>query len=241
MTKKTWIIFIAVCALILGGVALSSKKNSVDVNKIDANKIVASGTQADHLFGKKDAKVVLVEYGDYQCPGCGAAFPKLQTITHAYSGQIAFVFRNLPLTSLHPNGLAAATAAEAAALQGKFWEMYALLYSSQSEWSNVTPDKRSAVFEQYAGTIGINVDQFKKDEQGSAVSDKINYDRALAAKQGYSSTPTLVLNGSVVDEATLSDVIQGNGDKLRTKLDDLIKKTGGTVPTAAIQSSGGNQ
>jgi protein-disulfide isomerase len=240
MTKRTWIIFIAICLLLLTGVAVFNKSSSTDVSKVDANQLLTTGNRADHIYGNKDSKVILIEYGDYQCPGCGGAFAKLQSISHTYSSQIAFVFRNLPLTSLHPNALAAATVAEAANKQGKFWEMHDLLYSSQSEWVNASSDQRTGIFEQYAKTLGLSLDQFRKDEQSPVVTDKINYDRALAAKQGYSSTPTLVLNGTVVDDATVSDVIQSNGDKLRAKLDTLIKQNGGTVPTATPQSSGGN-
>jgi len=240
MSKKTWIIFITACVLLIAGVAIFNKGARVDVSNVDADKLLTTGTRADHIYGNKDAKVVLIEYGDYQCPGCGAAFSKLQTLSKTYPSQMAFVFRNLPLTSIHPNALAAATAAEAASKQGKFWEMHDLLYGNRDDWINATVDQRDSIFEGFARNLGLNITQFKNDQQDSSVSDKINYDRALATKQNYTSTPTLVLNGKIVDDDTMTDTLQGNGDKLKALIEDAIKQSGAT-PAPAVQSSGGNQ
>src|SRR5699024_4048070 len=90
-----------------------------------------NGHIADHVRGNPDAKVVLVEYGDYQCPGCAGIAPALNTIADRYSEDLAFVFRNFPLSSIHPNAKVAAATAEAAGLQGKFWEMHDKLYQEQ--------------------------------------------------------------------------------------------------------------
>src|SRR6478672_343329 len=132
MTRSRWIIFVLICVVTLGGLVLLSKKDTVNVDKEDPTKAVSETASSigDHVYGNKAAKVVLIEYGDFQCPGCGGAFPQLKTIKETYKDQIAFIFRDFPLTTIHPNALAAATAAESAGLQGKFWEMHDMLYEN---------------------------------------------------------------------------------------------------------------
>jgi protein-disulfide isomerase len=209
VSKKTWIIFVAVCIVVLAGLVFVSAKNKIDVSSVDINKIQPasdqSGQIADHVFGKADSKVMLIEYGDYQCPGCGAAYPTLKALSEKYKDQLAFVFRNFPLTSLHPNARAAAAAAEAAGLQGKYWEMHNKLYETQSDWQNLTGNARSDFFAGYAADFGLNVDTFKTDLGGINVNQKISYDQAVGKKANVNSTPTLYLNGKAVTQDTWND------------------------------------
>ena len=118
MSKKTWIVFAVVCVGIIAGLVFLSRGNKIDVSNIDEWQIQPvkelNGNIADHVYGNKNAKVVMIEYGDFQCPGCGTAAPAIKSVAEKYKDNIAFVFRNFPLYSLHPNALAAATAAEAA-------------------------------------------------------------------------------------------------------------------------------
>ena len=119
MTRSRWIIFALICIFTIGGLILLSKKDQVNVDNMDASKAMSETTTAigDQVYGDKSSKVVLIEYGDFQCPGCGGAFPQLKTIKETYKDKIAFIFRNFPLTTIHPNALAASTAAEAAGLR----------------------------------------------------------------------------------------------------------------------------
>jgi protein-disulfide isomerase len=222
MTRTRWIIFGLICLLTLGGLVASSKKNSIDVSSTDPAKII-TGANGDHVFGNADAKVILFEYGDFQCPGCGGAYPQLKTITEKYKDKIAFVFRNFPLTSIHPNALAAATVAEAAAQQGKYWEMHDKLYETQGSWTNVSASARGDVFLQYARDLGLNTDQFTKDLSGKTVADKIARDRALAGKLKVDSTPTIYINNEKASSAMISDLAQAKGDLLTKKLDENLK------------------
>ena len=204
MSKKAWIIFAAICVVVLGGLVYLSSRNKVDVSSVDVTKQQkasdVSGGIGEHVFGKTDSKVVLMEYGDFQCPGCGAAYPSLKTISEKYKGQIAFVFRNFPLTSVHPNAKAAAAAAEAAGLQDKYWEMHNMLYENQSSWENLSADKRIDYFAGYALQLGLDVSKFKKDVAGDAVNKKISYDQALGRKANVSATPTILINNKPVDQ-----------------------------------------
>jgi protein-disulfide isomerase len=209
VSKKTWIIFAAICIILLGVLVYISGKNKVDVSGVDANKIQSaseqSGNIADHVFGKSDSKVVLVEYGDYQCPGCGGAYPTIKQVTEKYKGQVAFVFRNFPLVSLHPNARAAAAAAEAAGLQGKYWEMHDMLYENQSSWQNLSSSERIDFFAGYAKDLGLNEATFKTDLSSDKVNQKISYDQAIGKKAGVNATPTFYLNGKAVEQATWND------------------------------------
>lgn len=226
MTKKSWIIFVAVCFIVLAGLVYFSNKNKLDVSGVDTNKILAtsvsSGNIADHVFGKVDSKVMLVEYGDYQCPSCGAAYQPLKDVTTKYQGKIAFVFRNFPLTSLHPNALAAAAAAEAAGLQGKYWEMHDKLYEGQASWGQLNANDRTGLFVSYAKDLGLNTDTFKNDLSADNVAQKINFDIALGKKLGVNATPTLYLGGKKADNVYNT---QGALDEtmLSSAIDALLK------------------
>lgn len=226
MTRTRWIIFILVC---LGVLSLIIFLNKNDTTKFtgDANMVITEGPISDHTFGSNQNKVVLVEYADYQCPGCATVYTMLKELSTQYKDQVTFVFRNMPLTNMHPNALAAATAAEAAGKQGKYYEYHDMLYSNQSAWSDASVSQRTSVFEGYAQQLGLNVDQFKSDLSGSDITAKINRDRSTASKFGVTSTPSLVLNGTNVDQTTTFEK-----DKLKQLLNDAITKAGLTPPVS---------
>lgn len=196
MNKTKWIIFSLIVVAFFGGIIWLSKNN--DQNSAfngDASKVIQDGQIADHVSGSAEQKVVLIEYGDFQCPGCGSMYEPVKMLTEKYKDKVTFVFRNLPLTNIHPNALAASTAAEAAGLQGKFWEMHSLLYQNQDAWINAQLAQREAVFADYAKQIGLNAEQFKTDLSDKRITEKIARDRATAKKFKADSTPTFVLNG----------------------------------------------
>lgn len=230
MSKKAWIIFAAVCIVLLGGLIYLSSKDRIDVSNVNLGVIQSGSTQsadiADHVSGKKDSKVILIEYGDYQCPGCASAYPDIKSVTDKYKDQIAVIFRNFPLTSIHPNAKAAAAAAEAAGLQGKYWEMHDQLYTHQDEWKDLDASKRTDFFAGYARNLELNVGQFKDDMASSKVNQKINFDLALGKKAGVNATPSIYLDGTLLDQNTWSNTT--NLDKaieneLKTNHIDLPK------------------
>ena len=183
----------------------------------------------------RDAKVVVFEYGDFQCPSCGGAFPQLKTIKETYKEQIAFVFRNFPLTSIHPNALSASTSAEAAGLQGKFWEMHDALYLNQNSWSSASTSDRNGIFESYAVTVGVNVDQYRTDLTGKKVADKIARDRALGKKVGVDSTPSIFIGSDKMNSDVISNVVSGDGSKLTAEIDKRLKAAGVALPAAKAE------
>lgn len=225
MSKVAWIIFGSVIVLVFGGLIVYSRSAnpSIDVSSIDTSSIIAAGEAngqiGDHVYGKADSKIVLIEYGDFQCPSCGAVHPQVKVVTEEYKDKVAFVYRNFPLTSVHPNALTAASAVEAAGLQGKYWQMHDRVFESQSEWENLTGTNRTDKFVAYAVELGLNKDTFLKDVPGSAVSKKISFDQALAKKIGVSATPSFYLNGEKIPEATAGAIVQGSTSELKALFD----------------------
>lgn len=228
MSTKGWIVFVGVVIAVFGGLIYLSGKDNVDVSSVHENEIIASSEQtgniAEHVFGNAKAKVILVEYGDFQCPACGGAHPNIKRITEQYKDKLAFVFRNFPLTTIHPNARAGAAAVEAAGLQGKYWEMHNGLYESQNEWSESDSETRTNFFVSKAKEVGVkDIEKFKKDLSSSSVNKKISFDQALGKKIGANATPTLVLNGEQVSDEATNDAVQGGGTKLEEKIKELIK------------------
>lgn len=230
MNKIGWIIFTTVVIVLLGGLIAWTRiaNPPIDVSNVENNSIIAASDQngniGDHTKGSDKNEIILVEYGDYQCPSCGQAFAGVNTVIDEYNDDVTFVFRNFPLTSIHPNAKAASAVAEAAGLQGKYWEMHDVLYTNQDDWSTLDASKRTDVFTQYATTIGLNIDTFKTDLTSKPVNQKINFDMAVGKKVNVSATPTFFLNGEKLDESTASALVQGNLAPIKTKLDALIKE-----------------
>ncbi len=198
MDRRFLAILAAIVLIFIGGVALS--KNSKNTNSSSNS----SGQATNHVQGQGTKGVTLVEYGDYECPICGAYYQPLKQVYTQFSNDIYFQFRNLPLTSIHPNAFAAARAAEAAGLQNKYWEMHDMLYQNQNDWaSSSTPQ---TTFESYAKALGLDATKFKADYASSKVNDAINADLNAFSKTGQQmATPTFFLDGKYIKNTDLSD------------------------------------
>lgn len=228
MNRAGWIIFGAVIVLIFGGLVVYSHVANppLDVSKVDTNSIIGASAQngqiADHVYGNANAKVVFVEYGDFQCPSCGSAYPQVKAATEAYKDKVAFIFRNFPLTTIHPNARAAAAAAEAAGLQGKYWEMHNMLYQSQADWESLSGDQRTNIFVGYATQLGLDATKFKTDLASPAVNSKISFDQALAKKINVNATPTFYLNGAQLSSTDAGQIVQGSTTVLTGLFDKAL-------------------
>lgn len=237
VNKKTWIIFAVVVTGLMVALVVWSRNSTpqVDVSSIDTNAIQqaspASGNIGDHVFGKADSKVILIEYGDFQCPGCKAAQPGISTISSQYTDTVAFVFRNFPLTTIHANARAAAAAVEAAGLEGKYWEMHDAVYQNQANWENLTGDDRTNRFIDIATSVGLSSNTFKADLAKDSINKKISFDQAIGLKLNVNSTPSFYLGGKLIDTSVIQDVQQGTGDKLRDILDSAVTAAGMTPPS----------
>lgn len=209
MTKKSWLIFGILCLAILGGLAYLSQNKKVDVSEVDGTKIQAAtshnGNIADHTSGNMNSKIILVEYGDYQCPGCGASYQAIKQVTEKYKDKIGFIFRNYPLYTAHPNAFAASAAAEAAGLQGKYWEMHDKLYSEQSSWNQLSGQARTEYFIAAADSIGIDGKALGEKLDDPMIKRKIDFDEALGKKMQVKGTPSFYLNGKSVGDQDVKD------------------------------------
>ena len=209
MDKTRWIIFSTIVVFLLGGIIVWSRMNTpqMNIDGIENNSIIkaseSNGNIADHTTGSTDNKVLFIEYGDYQCPSCGGAYPHLKTLMDKYDKDVTFVFRNFPLTSMHPNAKFAASAAEAAGLQGKYWEMH---------------DKT-----QYAKDLGLDTDKFLGDISSKEVSHKIQFDLAFGKSIGVDATPTFYINDKKLTDEEASGIVQGTLDPVEAALDQAIK------------------
>lgn len=233
MNKTTWIIISVLCVLGLSALIIFTKKDAVNVDNLDPNTVVSAeeGAIGDRIFGKADAKVIVFEYADFQCPGCAGAHPATQSIQQLYKDQVAFVYRNFPLTSAHPNALAAASAAEAAGQQNKFWEMVDLLFTNQNQWASASLDDRGKIFESYAEKLELNIDTWRSDQTSKVVQDKIARDRALGARKSVDSTPSFFVGSSKMSADVVNNVIQNDGALLMDKIDEALRSAGETPPT----------
>jgi protein-disulfide isomerase len=164
----------------------------------------------DHAEGLADAPVTLVEYGDYQCPYCGAAYPVVKQLQEALGKRLRFVFRNFPLTQAHPYALIAAEAAEAAALQGKFWEMHDLIYENQDELD-------PGILPAWAESTGLNLEEFGTAIRQGDITKRIKEDRASGIRSGVNGTPSFFINGTRYDGAA-------DYDSLRAALEEQLTR-----------------
>lgn len=201
MQRKTevWLIvgFVIVVVLIVVIAAFVSSKGSSTVGGFQATQTSAI-TSSDHAQGDPSAKVSVIEYGDFECPACGEYEPMVEQLEQQYDARVLFVFRNFPLYQIHPFAMIGAQAAEAAALQGKYWQMHDLLYKMQNEWTADTSlapaDVVTKYFNGYAQSLGLDVTKFDADINSDAVKAKVQADLASGNAAQIDHTPTFFIN-----------------------------------------------
>lgn len=143
----------------------------------------------DHSVGPLDAPLTLLEYGDYQCPYCGHAFPIIQEVRGRMGDRLRFVFRNFPLTRIHPHAEHAAEVAEAAAAQGRFWPMHDWLFSHQSRLDD-------AALLEGAGALSLDVERIRKELRDGTHRSRVRADFSSGVRSGVNGTPTFYINGA---------------------------------------------
>jgi protein-disulfide isomerase len=212
MDKRFGLIVVTVIAVIIGIFYFTKGKDSTAGS--NSNN---TGTVSQHTKGA--GSVELVEYGDFECPACGQFYPIVDEIIKKYSDKIKFTFKHFPLDTIHANARAAHRAAEAAGQQGKFFDMYDLIYKNQSSWRTGVVSNPVPVFESYAEGLGLDMTKFKEDFASSTINSTINADQAEGkSKYKVDSTPTFVLNGQVLKN---SDI--GGLDLFSAKIDEQLK------------------
>jgi len=198
----SWLIFIVVLGLIIWGLIVSMNKD-LSVPKVGTPAPIST---TDHVrqYGPSTAQgtssvamkpVELIEYSDFQCPACQNYYPVVSQVLASSTVPVKFVYRHFPLPQ-HANARPAAYAAEAAAMQGKYWEMYDLLFKNNKEWTGLADP--TPVFEGYAQRIGLNVATFRSDSASDKIRDFVDATVAEVQKIGIYQTPTFFINGKVI-------------------------------------------
>lgn len=181
-------------------------------------KVGEPGADPPHVSGDPKAPVTLEEFGDFQCPPCGALDPILKTMEQEFGPRLRVIFREFPLVPAHQHALAAARAAEAAGMHGKFWEMHDLIYENQRSWSNAF-DVRP-IFEGYATKIGLDLEKFRRDLSSETVAQRIFQDGKRGRSLGVVGTPTVFMNGREIPFESLPP------EKLRVLINNQLAAGG---------------
>ncbi len=201
-------------AYIVSGGAGGSGSGVANTSSTFLATTVPAITAADWTQGAAPAaaKVSVIEYGDFECPACGAWSPIVNQLIQTYGSQgnqVVFAFRNYPLYNVHPDAQISAQAAEAAGLQGgqvKYWQMHDLLYTNQATWSVIDPASVVAkYFDGYAQQLGLDLTKFHQDMNSTAVANKIAADVASGNAAQIDHTPTFFLNGVQIPNPTSQD------------------------------------
>lgn len=160
----------------------------------EGNRLSVPPSERDHIQGTLDAPVVLVKYGDYQSPDCGESHRIIKAIQQQLGNRLGFVFRHFPLVSIHPQAQKAAEAAEAAAAQGKFWQMHDTLFEHQQALDN-------GYLVEYANDLGLDITQFLQAMWRHVYADRITEDVESGLRSGVTTTPALFINGIRYNDA----------------------------------------
>lgn len=236
-----WAMTLIVLAVVVGGLGYVVAKDA----KEQPDRIAGATAVAmdDWVKGNPQAEVTLIEYGDFQCPSCGAFYPIVKTLSEEFGENVQFVYRNFPLRSVHPWADLAARAAESAGLQGQFFAMHDKLFEEQTTWAS--SQNPQLLFEQYAGDIGLDVEQFKADIDSDAVRTAVQDDFESGLQAKVQGTPTFYLNGEkivnprsldgfreILAEAVGSGAVMDEG----TTDDDAMMESGDTTGQDAMDS-----
>lgn len=203
---------VAIIAVVGGWYYFTTAKSTPKANSNQANNAANSANKAKattippnapaganppNQAGSQTASVTLEEFADFQCGSCGAAHPTMNEIKSIYGSRIRFIFRNYPLSiAAHDKAYEAAVAAEAAGLQGKFWDMQNLLFTNQQAWTAAPTYKQ--IWKDYATKIGLDINKWENDMAGIQAKGRVDADIARGKAAGVNSTPSLFINGSLV-------------------------------------------
>ncbi|MEK7157674.1 MAG: DsbA family protein [Patescibacteria group bacterium] len=186
-----WGIFVIVIGGMIFGMIKAASYNST--SKKESLVLTSPITAGDWVRGSKDAKVIIIEYSDFQCPACTYYYNLAKQAHKDFGDRIAIVYRHFPLRNIHANADVAALSAEAAGKQNKFWEMHDMIFETQENWKN--EKNAQEIFIEYAGKLDLDAEQFKKDLDLKELKQKIEADYQSGVTIGVNHTPTIFVNG----------------------------------------------
>ena len=221
-SKAPVIIILGVFLVAIGAFWYARRSTSPQASSSSARKpypasSVAYGTpgaEPAHILGAANAPAHIEEFGDFECPPCGLFHPILKQLKSEFGDKLKVTFRHFPLKDMHPHAIGAASAAESAGMQGKFWEMHALLYENQNSWKTAF-DVRP-IFEGYAKQLGLDLERYKQDVNSNVAAERIFLDQRRGQSLGVKGTPTVFLNGREIPFEALPP------EKLRVLINQAI-------------------
>ncbi len=219
-SKKFYLILIAIVIAIIG-FAVYTKEQKQGVSSGDGSKT------SSNFYGKEDSQVTITEFVDFQCEACYAYYPFVKQVKEQYKDQVRFQVRNFPITSGHQFAFQAARSAEAAARQGKFWEMHDMIFEGQKQWEQMQDPQ--SIFDGYAEQIGLDMTKFKEDFASPDVASVINQDLKDVKELGGTGTPTFAINGKKVENPGPT------AEALSKMIEDALKEAGITPNPASVQ------
>ena len=234
--NKFTAVAIAIIILCFGGLIIWSTNNKaehIDFSKYDANKVVEAtddnGLIGEHVRGKTDSKVIVLEYADMSCPGCASMMPRISKLYEEYGDKVAFIFRHFPLQA-HQNSRSASAAVESAGYQDHYWEMLEALYSRRSDWLYATGQDRTNIYVKIFKEIAPDGDEnkFRSDMNDSKIDKKISFDYNIGKdKSGVEATPAIFINGKAIDMTDKDKTFDDIADDIKKLIEDGLKEDSG--------------
>ena len=234
--NKFTAVAIAIIILCFGGLIIWSTNNKaehIDFSKYDANKVIEAtddnGLIGEHVRGKTDSKVIVLEYADMSCPGCASMMPRISKLYEEYGDKVAFIFRHFPLQA-HQNSRSASAAVESAGYQDHYWEMLEALYSRRSDWLYATGQDRTNIYVKIFKEIAPDGDEnkFRSDMNDSKIDKKISFDYNIGKdKSGVEATPAIFINGKAIDMTDKDKTFDDIADDIKKLIEDGLKEDSG--------------
>jgi protein-disulfide isomerase len=215
---KQIIIAVVVIVGIIGGAVL-----------LGGDSEVAIGAESNNFYGNENGIITVTEYADFQCPACASFFPIVSQVKELFKDQVRFEFKHFPLVQIHPNATTAHRAAQAAANQGKFWEMHDLLFERLQSWNQST--NPTAIFEEYARELNLDIEKYKTDAASSDILAVINADIEKGKSLGVNSTPTFFIDGQIVEDPASISSVEGFANIIRETIEAKNSDNSGSSET----------
>lgn len=181
------------------------------------DKEVVVGSTSNNWSGQEQGVITVTEYADFQCPACASFFPIVAQVKEQFKDKVRFEYKHFPLVKIHPNATSAHRAAQAAAVQNKFWEMHDLLYQNQQSWQGSS--NAASIFEQYASEINLDMTKYATDVASSDVLAAINADLEAGKQLNVNSTPTFFVDGKQVEDTTSIASVDGFASVIQAAID----------------------
>lgn len=228
MNKVTIGVIVSILVAFVAMIVYSSiSAQPADYSGYDASRIISdtskTGGIAEHVRGKADSSVVVVEYADFQCPGCASMMPKITQLTEKYQDKVAFVFRHYPIQG-HQNARSASASAEAAGMQGYFWQMAEALYANRADWIYETGESRTDQFVKIFKSVAPDGDEnaFRANLGNDSIEKKINFDMKIGKDLSkVQATPSFFVNGEAIpinDDDSLDDYASNIEARIKAEL-----------------------